>query len=269
MTALGMTALQLRIADFRFVHNSIICNICSQLHHAQQTTRHRILFGIDIQKNFSLSYAWDKEKNCYIQKDGRFLTYTRNCEQKATIGIVKSTLKIPPRHNGIIPVKMKGHTIQGHMAYFVSNQDSKKGRGPNINITNGIHNNKGKTSVKILMSNYTNRHITFNKGDDIGHLEPPIDEMPPFPANPDSPATHSIATERMMVYKVKLDTFKPPLHKLKHSINTKFAELLKEYNSQFAQDETTIATTPLTEMAIDTGTSESVSQKPYPAAVKH
>ena len=37
-----------------------------------------ILFGIDIQKKFSLSYAWDKEKNSYIQKDGRFLTYTVN-----------------------------------------------------------------------------------------------------------------------------------------------------------------------------------------------
>ena len=55
-----------------------------------------ILFGIDAQKKISLSYAWDKEKNCYIQKDGRFLTFTRNCEQKATIGIVKSTLKIHP-----------------------------------------------------------------------------------------------------------------------------------------------------------------------------
>ena len=28
-----------------------------------------------------------------IQRGGKFLTYTRNCEQKATIGIVKSTLR--------------------------------------------------------------------------------------------------------------------------------------------------------------------------------
>ena len=48
-----------------------------------------IIFGIDIQKKFSLLYAWDKGKNWYIQRDGKFLTYTWNCEQKATIGTVK------------------------------------------------------------------------------------------------------------------------------------------------------------------------------------
>ena len=99
-----------------------------------------------------LSYAWNKEKNCYIQKDGRFLTYTRNCEQKATIGIVKSILEIQPRHNGIIPIKIKGYIIKGHTAYFISDQDSKMGKDPNTNIINGIHNIKGKTSVNILMS---------------------------------------------------------------------------------------------------------------------
>ena len=28
--------------------------------------------------------------------------------------------------------------------------------------------------VNILVSNYTNNHITFNKGDYVGHLEPTI-----------------------------------------------------------------------------------------------
>ena len=46
-------------------------------------------------------------------------------------------------------------------------------------------------------------------------------------------------------------------------------ELLKEYIFQFAQDETIIGTTPLTEMTIDTGTSKPVSQKSYPIAMKH
>ena len=101
-------------------------------------------YGIDVQKKCSLSYALDKEKNCYIQMDGKFCTYTRNCEQKATIGIVKSTLKIPPEHNGILPVKIKVQSITEHMAYFISNQDSTKGKDPNINIVNGIHNIKGK-----------------------------------------------------------------------------------------------------------------------------
>ena len=45
--------------------------------------------------------------------------------------------------------------------------------------------------------------------------------------------------------------------------------LLWEYESQFAKDETSIGTIPLASMAIDTGTSEPVSQKPYPIAMKH
>ena len=45
--------------------------------------------------------------------------------------------------------------------------------------------------------------------------------------------------------------------------------LLQEYESQFAKDETSIGTTPLTSMTIDAGTSDPVSQKPYPIAMKH
>ena len=184
MTALEITALHLRIADFKFTHNFIICNRLSDI---------EILFGIDIQKKF-LSYAWDQEKNCYIQKDGRFLTYTRNCEQKATVGIVKLNLKIPPIHNGIIPIKIKGHTIKGHIVNFISNLDAIKGRNPNINIINGILHIKGKTSVNIFISNYTNKHITFNKGEYVGGLKPTIEEIPQSTENPDAPTMHSITT---------------------------------------------------------------------------
>ena len=67
MTALGMTALHLRIAEFKFTHNFVICNRLLDM---------EIIFCIDIQMNFSVSYTWEKEKNCYIQKDGKFLTYT-------------------------------------------------------------------------------------------------------------------------------------------------------------------------------------------------
>ena len=155
-TALSMTALHCRITDFKFTHNFVICDRLPDT---------EIIFGIDLQKKFSLSHTWDKERNCYIQRDGRFFTCTKNREQKATIGVVKSTLKIPPRHNGVIPIKIKGHTITGHTAYFIADQDSTKERDPNINIINGIQNIKGKTSANILVSNYTNKHITFNKGE--------------------------------------------------------------------------------------------------------
>ena len=86
------------------------------------------------------------------------------------------------------------------MTYFISNQDSAKGKDPNINITNGIYNIKGKTSVNILVSNYTNKHITFNKGEYVGHLEPTIVDIeerknPCFQANPDSQTMHNITTQ--------------------------------------------------------------------------
>ena len=73
----------------------------------------------------------------------------------------------------------------------------------------------------------------------------------------------------MMAEQVKPDTFKPPHHKLNQHIEGKHEALLKEYTSQFAQDETSIGTTPVTEMMIDTGASEPVSQKPYPIVMKH
>ena len=80
----------------------------------------------------------------------------QNYEQQATIGIVKSSFKIPPRHNGVVPIKITGQTIKDHMAYFIMDEKSAKGRDPNINIISGIHCIKGKTSVNILVSNYTN-----------------------------------------------------------------------------------------------------------------
>ena len=73
----------------------------------------------------------------------------------------------------------------------------------------------------------------------------------------------------MMSEQVQLDIFNPPCHKLKPGIQARLDELLKEYESQFAKDEMSIGTTPLTEMTIDTGNSDPVSQKPYPITMKN
>ena len=72
-----------------------------------------------------------------------------------------------------------------------------------------------------------------------------------------------------MAEKVEPNTFRPPCHKLRKDIETKLTELLKEYELQFTHDETTIGTTPLTKMTIDTRVSEPVSLKPYPIVMKH
>ena len=112
-----------------------------------------------------------------------------------------------------MPINIKGHLIKGHTAYFICDQDSKKGKDPNIHIIDGICNIKGKTYVNVLISNYTNKHITSKKEEYVGHLEPPIEDMQQIPEDPESPTTHSITTERMIAKKVELDTFKPPCNK--------------------------------------------------------
>ena len=75
--------------------------------------------------------------------------------------------------------------------------------------------------------------------------------------------------QKMILEQVEPDAFEPPCHKLKPNIEAELEALLREYESQFIGDETTISTTPLTKMPIDIGNSEPVSQKPYPIAMKH
>ena len=73
----------------------------------------------------------------------------------------------------------------------------------------------------------------------------------------------------MMAEEVKPDVFNPPCHKLSTNIQKDLNAPLKEYELQFMKDKTSIRTTPLTSMMIDTGNSDPVSQKPYPLAMKH
>ena len=43
-----------------------------------------------------------------------------------------------------------------------------------INIISSIHKIKSKTSVNVLVSNYTNKHLTFHKGEYVRHLDPAV-----------------------------------------------------------------------------------------------
>ena len=61
VTALGMTALHLWIAEFQFTHTFVICDRLPDT---------EIIFGIDFQKKFLLSYTCDKEKNCLLDESG-------------------------------------------------------------------------------------------------------------------------------------------------------------------------------------------------------
>ena len=181
------------------MHNFII---------SDQLPNTELIFSINIQKKFLLSYAWDKDKQCYIQQNGKFLTFTHTNSHKATIGTVKSTLKIPPTHNGVVPIKISRLLITTHTAHFITDDSTAKGRDPNINIIDGIHKIKDKTtSVNILISNYTNKHLTFHKVEYIGHLELiALDSTDQREAH----HTNSITLQKMMSETVTPDTFDPP-----------------------------------------------------------
>ena len=73
----------------------------------------------------------------------------------------------------------------------------------------------------------------------------------------------------MMAETVTPYTFNPPCHELsktnQHELNT----LLQEYESQFAKDETSIRTTPLTNMAIEQGLLTPSLKNLTPIAMKH
>ena len=86
---------------------------------------------------------------------------------------------------------------------------------------------------------------------------------------PHAHSTNSVTLQKMMAEQVQPDTFNPPHHKLRPSIESKLNALLEEYASQFEKDKTSIGTMPCTEMPIDTGTSNPVSQKPYLIAMKN
>ena len=185
-----------------------------------------------------------------------------------TVGKVKLTLKIPPWHNGIVSIKISGPIIKGQMAYLITHDNTTKGRDPSINIINSIHKIKGRTSVNILVSNYKNKHLTFHKGEYVGHREPAITDDTTIDQT-ETHQTNSITLQKMMAEQVKPDVFNPPHHKLTTNIQNKLNTLLKEYESQFAKDETSIGSTHLTSMMINTGNSDPVSQKPYPITMKH
>ena len=153
------------------------------------------------------------------------------------------------------------------MAYFITD-NTTKGRDPNISIINGIHKIKGKTFVNVLVSNYTNKHITFCKGEYVGYLEPTLTNDTTIDQT-EAHLTNSITLQKMMAEQVKPDVFDPPCHKLTTNIQNELDTLLKEHESQFMKDETSLRTTPLTSMMINTGNSDSVSQKPYPIAMKN
>ena len=66
-------------------------------------------------------------------------------------------------HNGFVPIKITGQPIKDHMAYFITDENSTKGRDPNINTINGINFIKGKTSVNAFVPDYKTNTLSLTK----------------------------------------------------------------------------------------------------------
>ena len=131
-----------------------------------------------------------------------------------------------------------------------------------VKLIDKVHDISHNVTLQVLVINNSNQHVNFPKGMKIGHLEPPINELTQIPIN-------SATTQWMLPKTVKLDSFTPPKYQLNPNIQQQLDNLLGTFKDQFAKDEMTIGTIPLTQMSIDTGDSDPVSQKPYSIAMKH
>ena len=168
------------------------------------------------------------------------------------------TIRIPPKHNGVISVSIKGHNIKTPMACFIGSQymDTE------VRLIDGVHDITHNATLQVLVINNSNHHVNFPKGMKIGHLEPLINDLAQIPIN-------SATTQRMLPETIKPDSFTPPKYQLDSTTQQQLDFLLRTFKDQFAKDETTIGTTPLTQMSMNTGDSDPISQKPYPIAMKH
>ena len=77
------------------------------------------------------------------------------------------------------------------MGYFISNQHVNRGLDPNIHVVDDVYSIKGKSTLCVLVANITNKHVTFNIGQSIGHIEPYIDYLPQTSIN-------SLPTQKMI-----------------------------------------------------------------------
>ena len=171
---------------------------------------------------------------------------------------IAKTIRIPPKHNGAISVSIKGHDIKTPTACFIGSQYTDT----EVTLIGRVHDISRNATLQVLVINNSNQHVNFPKGMKIGHLEPPIDDLTQIPIN-------SATTQWMLPKTVKPDSFIPPKYQLDSTTQQQVDNLLRTFKDQFAKDEMTIGTIPLTQMSIDTGDSDPVSQKPYPIAMKH
>ena len=212
-----------------------------------------------MQREFRLSYDWDNAKRCYLKHQGHFICYTDTDHARLNEVRCISTIDLKPRHVAVITADIKGHTLTEKTACFISHALED----PMISFIDGIINLDQRNKTNIIVANHSNKHFKLRKGTPIGTLN-----TPPSPDDTKIPI-NSVSTDKARSETVPTEPFTPPTHTLDKATQQRLDQLLQDYKDQFAKDETTIGTTHLTQMAIDTGDSEPQSQKPYPVAMKH
>ena len=78
---------------------------------------------------------------------------------------------------------------------------------PEVKLIDRVHAISRNVTLQVLVINNSNQHVNFLKGMNIGHLEPPIDELMQIPIN-------SATTQQMLPETVKLNSFTPPKYQL-------------------------------------------------------
>ena len=166
---------------------------------------------------------------------------------------IAKTIRIPPKHNGAITVSIKGHDIKTPTACFIRSQYTDT----EVRLVDGVHDISCNSTLQVLVINNSNHHVNFPKGMKIGHLEPLIDDLAQIPIN-------SATTQWMLPETIKPDSFTPPKYQLDSTTQQQLDFLLKTFKDQFAKDETTISTTPLTQMSIERETQIPFLRNPTP-----
>ena len=239
MHIIGHATITIHLKNLRVTHHFIVV----------ESLMTDVILGIDFQREYRILYDWDEDKRCYIRYKGQFLCYTEDMESGINRVSVAKTIHIPPKHNGAISVSIKGHDIKTPpTACFIGSQYTDT----EVKLIDGVHDILRNTTLQVLVINNSNHHVNFPKGMKIGHLEPPLDDLTQIPIN-------SATTQQMLPESIKPDSFTPPKYQLESTIQQQLDFLLKTFKDQFAKDETTIGTMPLTQMSIDTGDSDPLS----------
>ena len=113
------------------------------------------------------------------------------------------------------------------MGYFISNHHTNKGPDPNKHVIDGIYDIKGKSSLHILVANYTKKHVTFNKDQSIGHMESSIDHIV-------QSSIFSLTIQKTIDKHIQPDTFTCLLHTLLGNVRKSLNQLLETFKLHLA-----------------------------------